>query len=457
MMYWGYPRITLAQRYEQGDVVDAARVRVAPSQAFARLNTRSAPRTARLTMLDGRPAYTFDHSVVFADTGESLPTIPQEMALRIASTWAKLDPAQVSFRGVEDDVDQWTVNPSVKNYGPFWKFGWSSGDELYVSRATGEVAQHTTRASRITSYFGAIPHWIYFTPLRRDPKLWNQVVTWASGIGTLMSLFGIIVGVWLYSPSKRYRFPGGASSIPYSGQKRWHTILGLVFGLVTSTWVLSGMFSMSPLPWLKNDGQGTRVAQALRPPRIPVAAFDAKQPAEAILSSGLAVKQLELVSFAGRPVYIASAAPFDSKIIPVHGQPAREFERTPLVAAVTEAFPGKSVSNVRLVTEHEAYYVDRRGERPLPVWLVRLNDPEGSMYYIDPATAQMVVSYAEGGRWNRWLYHGLHSFDLPLLYKYRPAWDIVVMLLMLGGTALCVTSVVIAWRRLKRKAAMVRA
>jgi hypothetical protein len=73
---------------------------------------------------------------------------------------------------------------------------------------------------------------------------------------------------------------------------------------------------------------------------------------------------------------------------------------------------------------------------------------------VDFRTGRVVASYGSGGRWNRWLYHGLHSFDLPWLYQYRPAWDVAVLFLMLGGTGLCVTSVVIAWRRLRRKAAM---
>ena len=52
---------------------------------------------------------------------------------------------------------------------------------------------------------------------------------------------------------------------------------------------------------------------------------------------------------------------------------------------------------------------------------------------------------------SRWLYHGLHSLDFPWLYKYRPLWDIVVITLMLGGTAVCVTSLMLAWRVLARK------
>ena len=52
---------------------------------------------------------------------------------------------------------------------------------------------------------------------------------------------------------------------------------------------------------------------------------------------------------------------------------------------------------------------------------------------------------------SRWLYHGLHSLDFPWLYNYRPLWDIVVITFMVGGTALCVTSLILAWRVLGRR------
>ena len=77
---------------------------------------------------------------------------------------------------------------------------------------------------------------------------------------------------------------------------------------------------------------------------------------------------------------------------------------------------------------------------------VQLKDPQRSSFYIDPRTARIVGSYSSG-RWpERWLYHGLHSINLPWLYNHRPAWDIAVLFLMLGGTLLSVTSIVIGWR-----------
>jgi hypothetical protein len=41
--------------------------------------------------------------------------------------------------------------------------------------------------------------------------------------------------------------------------------------------------------------------------------------------------------------------------------------------------------------------------------------------------------------------------NFPWLYNHRPAWDIVVIGFMLGGTALSVTSLVMAWQVLGRK------
>ena len=104
-----------------------------------------------------------------------------------------------------------------------------------------------------------------------------------------------------------------------------------------------------------------------------------------------------------------------------------------------------------MVTSYEAYYLDRHQQHPLPALFVRLNDASGSMFYIDPKTARLVEAYGGRSRLNRWLYHGLHSWDLPWLYRYRPAWDIFVLVLLLGGTSLCVTSVILAFELLKRK------
>ena len=42
----------------------------------------------------------------------------------------------------------------------------------------------------------------------------------------------------------------------------------------------------------------------------------------------------------------------------------------------------------------------------------------------------------------RWLYQGLHSLDFPFLYFERPLWDIVVIVLSIGGTVVSATTLV---------------
>ena len=83
-----------------------------------------------------------------------------------------------------------------------------------------------------------------------------------------------------------------------------------------------------------------------------------------------------------------------------------------------------------------------------------MDDVVNTRYYIDPKTARVVGSYSVDNWIERWLSRAA-SLDFPWLYNHRPLWDIVVIGLMLGGTALCVTSIVMTWRVLLRKIAVI--
>jgi hypothetical protein len=61
------------------------------------------------------------------------------------------------------------------------------------------------------------------------------------------------------------------------------------------------------------------------------------------------------------------------------------------------------------------------------------------------------MASSSGGRLNRWLYHGLHSLDFPLLYPRRPLWDALVIALSAGGLALAATTLLPGWRRLRSR------
>jgi PepSY-associated TM region len=455
MMYCRFPRVDPAARLAREASIDPSAIRISPAAAFAQTGSKTPPSALRFNLLDGRPVYRFSfgrrQALVFADTGERLDTIPADMALKIAAQWAGISPHDVVSQSPITAVDQWTVYSSVRPYGPFLKSYWPNGEEIYISQATGEVVQDTTPRTRLGAYFGAIPHWLYFTWLRANAPLWTQVVIWLSGIGTAVALLGMIVGVWMYSPSKRYAGPGGVSRIPYAGFKRWHMVLGLIFGAFTCTWAFSGLLSMGPFSWL-TDATRVRLDKLSRPARIELKKFAAKGPGDVIAEVGAAlqVKELEWSAFNGEPMYIARQAPSTSRIIPVSGQPREALDADDVVRAVQQTIAPVSITAKRLVTSYEPYYVDRENERPLPVLFLQLNDSANSAFYIDPKTGAVIQSYGVRSRWNRWLYHGLHSMDLPWLYAHRPAWDIMMLCLMLGGVAVSATSVVIAWQVIRR-------
>ena len=71
---------------------------------------------------------------------------------------------------------------------------------------------------------------------------------------------------------------------------------------------------------------------------------------------------------------------------------------------------------------------------------------------MDPARGGIVLKTDDTRRLRRWLYQGLHSLDFPFLYYKRPLWDVVVIVLSIGGLALSATTLVPAWRRLRRHA-----
>ena len=455
LMYWDFPVVSAQDRLAKAPALDASRILLSPRQAFDKLEAGEAPTQVRIATLDGRPVYRFrfrgSQLSVFADNGELLDVIPVARASRIAAAWSGQSAVTATMEAITEP-DQWTVFPEVRREKPYWRATWPNGEEVYVSQRSGEVAQHTTRASRRGAYLGAIPHWLYFTALRQNTPAWRLVIIWLSGGGILMNLLGLIVGTWLYSPSKRYRFPDGASHIPYAGQKRWHTILGLIFGLFAMTWVMSGMFSMNPLSW-SPDSAPEAPADVLRGPQWSADAFAGESPREALakVAGELRVKELSLTHAAGEAVYLARETPLRSRVIPIDGDSFEQFPPGRVLQRMVQAARPHGLTQGRVVTEYEPYYIDRHARKPLPVLFVRLDDAEQSIYYIDLKTAQVVESYDARSRWNRWLYHGLHSMDLPWLYRNRPAWDLTVLTLMLGGTALCVTSLVIGWRRMRSK------
>ena len=469
MMYWSFPEVTTDQRLERLPVLSPDQIKVSPAAARAALGTDAPAGQTRLTSVDNRPAYRFGgrdgNAMVYADDGSIVETVDEAMVDRAAAAWAGRPLSEATKQTVEE-VDQWTVG--MRNALPLQKYSFADGQQVYLDADTAEVRQYTTTSSRIWAYLGAIPHWLYFTPLRKHQPEWFTFVVWSSLIGTITSLLGVVIAIWMLSPRKRYRNAGAPTMIPYRGWKRWHTIIGLFFGVITVTWAFSGLLSMGPFPITDKLTELTvptppasrpNLAAALRGRgNAALSEYEEKGPRAAIESvRHFGVKELEFSSFAGQPIYLATNGDGETHIVPVRGPPRSSFDVEEVMRVVRDA-ASANLADLRVLQNYDAYYLDRRRQSPLPVVYAELNDPVRTRYYIDPKTARIVGNYNTRNWVSRWLYHGLHSLDFPWLYNYRPLWDIVVITLMLGGTAICVTSLLLAWRVLARKLnALVRA
>jgi hypothetical protein len=393
MMYVEYPEVQDSDRLAHAQALDASRVQLTAVQAWASLKTKGEPDEVRLRMFDGRPAYWFRlgkaRAGVYADNGETQTKFPPDLNLRTAAAWSG-QPAALATSELMTSEDQWTVGGLYYNYEPITKYSWPDGQQVYIPAATGEVVQSTTRALRVLAYFGPIAHWLYFTPLRKNPQLWSRIVIWLSGLATGVALLGLFAGLSLYSPARR---------IPFTGTKRLHMILGLFFGFLACTWAFSGMLSMDPFP-VKIAGEDPRIPEALNGEPFQFENFKDKSTRQALeqAASFLLPKELEFILLPGKSFYLATQDSAHTRVIPMNGPPTAEFDRAALLELITKATQPTGLSGARFITGYDAHYLDRHNELPLPVLFVQLKDPQRSSFYIDPRTARIVGSYSSG-RW----------------------------------------------------------
>ena len=181
--------------------------------------------------------------------------------------------------------------------------------------------------------------------------------------------------------------------------------------------------------------------------------YEYRSPSAALLSlpQTFRARELELTYISGKPFYLATETPSQTILLPVASGLLETIEPRLLNDAVANAASPYKVVETRLVTQYEIYYVDRERRKRLPALYLRLNDANDSAFYIDLHSGRIVESYGTTARYDRWLYRGLHNFDLPWLYRNRPAWDLLVISMMTGGIFLSITGVVIGSRRIRRK------
>lgn len=459
MMYADYPTMKQHQRLQHLFPVNLKPCQLGPQQAMQRAGITDTLKTVRLGMLLDRPIYRVvtrknEHKAIFADTGDTLARVDTLLGSQLARSFMRNTSRPISVETLTQ-IDQWMAAHRSQGYLPnVHRFVMNdpAGTYLYVSVYTGEVVQMLTRSQRFWAWLGPIPHWIYPTVLIRNRPLWSQVVSWLSLVGTVMCIAGIVMGISRYRRSK-------ANAWAFSPYKknwfRWHHYTGFAFGLFVFTWVLSGLFSMSPIDFGPDPNRRQAELTTWSGGPLDPARFSLS-PAQAatLFAPELTVKELHLIQLLGRPYYLAYQDDFHTRLLAaddLRARPFRQFAPGPLITQLGRFNPGHPLLETRILTEYDDYHYARKGEKRLPVLRVKVDNAEQSWYYIDLKTGQLVLKHERGSRLERWLYHGLHSLDFRFLLDKRPLWDIVVWVLLLGGTAVSVTGLVLTWNWLRRK------
>jgi len=453
MMYAGMPRLAPAERLEHRPALDFSRATVAPSDIAYPEGSESDG--LQLSTVAERPVYRMRVRgrmlAFYADDGRPVAPFSVDDAVREAGAFAPEDASTIRYEQLLTGPDQWTLE--IGRQLPMHRIALGDRDDsrLYVSASSGDVLLKTTAATRRWAYPGAILHWIYMTPIRRHSEVWAQFIIWTSLVGTVMSLVGLAWGLWRYSPLERYRLKRVRSHSPYAGWMWWHHYAGLLFGVFTITWIFSGLLSMDPWDWHPSTSPTAEQRLAFSGGRASIDGLTLDDLRRA-LSQVAGAREAEVLQSLGR-LWLATdrgivALSEGAGRLPLHADSVRKL--------ADRAMPGTGITEIASLSDYDSYYYDRNRELPLPVWRVSYGDPQRTSLYVDPARGVILRKEERLTRLNRWLYHGLHSLDFPFLYYRRPLWDVVVITLSIGGLLLTLTTVVPAWRRIRRHARHIR-
>ena len=440
MMYQGYPRLTDTERLGGLEAL-----KLEPGAKLG-LDDDSKVPGFRIEMMEGRPVLrttvgprqprTYD-----LRTGQLLDEVSPQSALRIAAAYAAGHGLKGAPRhlGVVD-YDQWTLEGASAR-GPVHHIalGDPAGTEIYIGEYNGQVAQDTNRMERFWGWLGAVPHWLYPTALRQNGQLWNDVVVWSSLAGGFLTVIGLYIGI------ARFKKYNSGRWSPYRGWFYWHHIAGLIFGVLTLTWVVSGLFTMNPWGFLDSSAGGAergRIAGQLT-------GAEAKRflaTAPALARPG--VVEIEAAPFGGALFARALDRRGEGQRVDAEGRPA-PLSEPELRTALHTSGVGPVTEIARLDQEDAYYYSGYERQARFPVYRVRLADAGATALYLDGQTGRMVRAVDTTARASRWLETGFHDFDFVHALRLRPVWDLVVLTLLAGVTGVCVTG---AWLGLKRLA-----
>ncbi|WP_159406778.1 MULTISPECIES: hypothetical protein [Xanthomonas] len=445
MLFVPFPSLTDAARRAQSEPLALAGVRVAPAAALLRSGGGSA---LRLLSVDGVPRYVVTQgerlTSVDAGSGAVLGLLSPAQARAVAEGFGRR-PVRTLSGPLQ--VDQWTVHQRLDPWRPFYRAALDDADgtTLYVSARTGEVMQRTRAAERYWNWLGSIPHWLYFSALRRDFALWDRTVWWLALSALAAALAGTALGIHRSLQARRRPVPDWS---PYRNLLRWHHGLGLVAAAIVLAWIFSGWLSMDhgrlfsrgqPSPQALQRYAGGDLGTALA----------AVAPATLQRLDGSSEICFQLV---GGQVWASGYGRAAASTIDLQGA-----DRTPhrLTRAERAAAIARAAARAWAVADTTTLPSDalyRQADAVADDALrLTLKNPIEAQLYLDAVSGQPLLLLDSSRQAYAWLYFAVHTTRLPGTAQ-RPRLHLAIQLTLLGlGWCLSLSGLLLGIRFLRRR------
>jgi hypothetical protein len=202
---------------------------------------------------------------------------------------------------------------------------------------------------------------------------------------------------------------------------------------------------MNPWGFLDSRGGNDRARLEGPPPRW----ADVKTSILALKARAVTAVNLSLAPYGGMIFWLATGEDGVVTRLDAAGDMAPISARD-LTDAAARLAGTAGTATQGLMLEGDAYYIGDRSSARLPVYRVIANDAESTRYYVDPTSGALLERADSSRRWYRWMFGAIHRLDFAVWIRARPIWDIVLIVLMLGGFALSATGVYLALRRVRK-------
>jgi hypothetical protein len=454
-------RLALLTPFEPGAApVGFARAQAAALEYVVRRKTSAGPPVAgRLMHWGGRLAYQFwgekdghyvSVALIDAQSAAVLSPITPDMAevaaRELVGPGYEVERIDRLRRG-----DHYMMERGYAHEYPAYRvrFNDPHATAVYVGVEGGTPFGVVTSLTRFTTWFGTVPHWLYFQWLLQDREgLWKLVNIVLPSVAVLLALTGIVLGCSQLFPRRRR---GDWRPSPYRGISKYHHLAGIFFGLLVLAWTFSGVVQMVGG---SNQARAGQAALTRGGPvewqEIRLSEADALERLRARI--GVAVKPIaiDLVQFRGRPgydLYLADGREF--WVDALSGVPRGELSQAEARDAARAVMGDTTrLESVGRLTAYDTYYYARAGrEMHLPVWRITFADREHTALYLNSVNGTPVGFVDRSARRSRWLRDALHSFDYPVLNNRRLLWYAVVLPLLLAGSVSAFTG---AWLLIRR-------